>query len=237
MLIDSLITLHAGAEHVEVETTVNNMVRDHRLRVMFPTGIQADTYWADSPFDVIERPIALRQNNHLYRELEVETKPQQTWTAVFDDNGGLAVISAGLCESAVQDLPERPIALTLVRATRRTVFTDGEPNGQIQGRHTFRYWLAPLTGAPEWAHLCRLDSTLTVGCVPSVWMLRISTSMQSYTKQPYGEPQAPICAFQPKAGFCCRRPAVVTSLRQAPARVETFGCLIRTLWQAIVWYD
>ena len=74
MLIDSLITLHAGAEHVEVETTVNNVVRDHRLRVMFPTGIQAHTYWADSPFDVIERPIALRQNNHLYRELEVETE-------------------------------------------------------------------------------------------------------------------------------------------------------------------
>ena len=97
-------------------------------------------------FDVVERPIALRADNHLYRESETEAKPQQTWTAVFDKTGGLAVISTGLLESAVSDLPERPIGLTLTY--RRTVMTDGEPNGQLQGDLRFRYWIAPLAGEP-----------------------------------------------------------------------------------------
>ncbi len=66
LVIDSLVTLRAGAEHVEVETTVHNVVKDHRLRVLFPTGAQADTYLADMQFDVVERPIALRADNHLY---------------------------------------------------------------------------------------------------------------------------------------------------------------------------
>ena len=59
---------------------------DHRLRVLLPSGAQADTYLADTPFDVVERPIALREDAHLYRELEVETKPQQSWSAVFDED-------------------------------------------------------------------------------------------------------------------------------------------------------
>ena len=33
----------------------------------------------------------------------------------------------------MRDLPDRPIALTLFRATRRTVMTDGEPDGQLRG--------------------------------------------------------------------------------------------------------
>jgi alpha-mannosidase/mannosylglycerate hydrolase len=105
--IESRITLRAGADTVEVETTVDNTAEDHRLRVLFPTGADADAYLADGPFDVLERPIALCANNHLARELEVDGKPQQTWTAVSDGRRGLAVISAGVMESGVIDTPER----------------------------------------------------------------------------------------------------------------------------------
>ncbi len=149
LVIDSLISLRPGAAHLEVETTVHNNALDHRLRVLLPSGAQTDTYLADTPYDVVERPIALRADNHLYRELEVETKPQRTWSAVADAVRGLAVISAGLLETAVRDLPERPLALTLFRATRTTVGTAGEPNGQLQGTLQFRYWIVPLDGQPR----------------------------------------------------------------------------------------
>ncbi|MEP7358375.1 MAG: glycoside hydrolase family 38 C-terminal domain-containing protein, partial [Anaerolineales bacterium] len=108
MVIDSLISLRRGQAYLEVETTVANQVNDHRLRVLFPSGAQAATYLADSQYDVVERPIALRADNHLYRELEVETKPQQSWTAVFDDQRGLAIVAEGLLETAVRDLRHRP---------------------------------------------------------------------------------------------------------------------------------
>ena len=114
LVIDSTVTLRAGQPRLEVETTVFNTLRDHRLRVLFPSCADgAQTYLADSPFDVVERPIALRAGNHLYREPEIEMKPQQTWTAVYDQQRGLAVLSTGLLESAVIDHPGRTLALTL----------------------------------------------------------------------------------------------------------------------------
>lgn len=163
MLIRSTVTLRHDAEHLEVTTTIDNPCDDHRVRVLLPSGAQAQTYLADGAFDVIERPIALRANRHLHREPELETRPQQTWTAVHDTQRGLAVISEGLHESAVRDLPERPIALTLFRSTRRTVFTDGEPNGQLHGPMTFRYWIKPLRGEPDRAALFQLGQHLSAG--------------------------------------------------------------------------
>ena len=164
LLIDSLVTLKAGAEQVEVETTVYNNIEDHRLRVLFPSGAsEASTYLADTPFDVVERSIALRADNHLYREPEVETKPQQNFTVVFQNERGLAVISPGLYESAVQDTPERTIGLTLFRATRRTVMTNGQPGGQVQGELVFRYAVRPLAGAPERSELYQRAALLGAG--------------------------------------------------------------------------
>jgi alpha-mannosidase len=163
LVIDSRVSLRPGADRVEVETTVHNTAKDHRLRVLLPSGAKAGTYLADSPFDVVERPIALRKDNHLYRELEVDTKPQETWTAVFDRQRGLAVVSAGLLETAVQDTPERPIALTLFRGTRRTVMTNGEPGGQLLGSLKFQYWIVPLAGRPNVADLGALGQRLAGG--------------------------------------------------------------------------
>ena len=150
LLIDSLVTLRAGARPARGRDDSCTTLRcDHRLRVLFPSGAAADTYLADTPFDVVERPIALGPDNHVFRELEVETKPQMSWTAVYGGGRGLAVVSTGLLESAVRDQPERTLALTLFRSTRTTVFTNGEPNGQLLGDWTFRYWLVPLAGEPD----------------------------------------------------------------------------------------
>jgi len=163
LVIRHYLTLRTGADYLEVETVVENCVEDHRLRVLFPSGVKADTYLADSAFDVVERPIALRTDNHLYREMEVETKPQQSWTAIFDEQRGLAVMSAGLLETAVRDLPERPLALTLFRGTKKTVGTVGEPGGQEKGQLTFKYWILPIKGNPDRTRLCELGQEVSNG--------------------------------------------------------------------------
>ena len=163
LLCESLVTLRAGLDRVEVTTTVHNTARDHRVRVLFPTEVKARTYFSDGAFDVVEREIALPGENHLRRELAVETTPQQTWTAVGGAKRGLAIVSDGLPECAVRDLPGRPIALTLFRATRRTVFTDGQPGGQLAGPLTFRYWIVPFTGKVPRERLCHLGQLLGAG--------------------------------------------------------------------------
>lgn len=162
--LDSLVSLRPGARRVEVETTLRNSAEDHRLRVLFPTGAAAASYLSDGAFDVVERPVALRADNHLLRELEVEGKPQQSWTAVEGGGRGLVVVTAGLLESAVRDLPERPIVLTLLRSTRRTVLTRGEPGGLHRGETLcYRMWIAPLAGPPDRAALCDLGRQLAAG--------------------------------------------------------------------------
>ncbi|QDU71425.1 glycoside hydrolase family 38 N-terminal domain-containing protein [Mucisphaera calidilacus] len=162
--IDSLVVMFKDSDHLKITTTVNNTVKDHRLRVLLPTGCtSATTYLADTAFDVVERDIALREDNHLYRELEIETRPQQSWTAVNDARGGLAVVTVGLLETAVRDVPERPIALTLLRSTRRTVLTDGEPEGQIPGPVTLTYAIAPLPATVNRKRLFDIAEDLNTG--------------------------------------------------------------------------
>jgi alpha-mannosidase/mannosylglycerate hydrolase len=171
LVVDNTLTLRRGQKYLEINTTIDNPAGDHRLRVLFPSGAAASTYLADSAFDVVERPVALIADNHIYRELEVETRPQQSWTAVHHNGRGLAVISAGLLESAIRDTPERPIALTLFRSTRRTVFTNGESGGQLFGKLSFHYLVLPLDGEPDRTYLTELGQQLNAG-LRTVQMLK-----------------------------------------------------------------
>jgi len=163
LLIDNFVTLRAGSDHLEIRTVIDNHIRDHRLRVLFDSGARADTYLADSAFDVVQRRIALPPDNHTYRELALETAPQANWTAVFDQRRGLAVVAPGLPETAVRDVPQRTLALTLLRGFRRTVFTDGQEGGQSLGRHEFHYRLVSLAGAPSPTRLAALAQLTAAG--------------------------------------------------------------------------
>lgn len=163
LTIETDVTLRAGADHLELRTAIDNTVRDHRVRVLFESGAAADTYLADSAFDVVRRRIGLPADNHTYKELAVETTPQASWTAVHDERRGLAVVAPGLPETAVRDVPERTLALTLLRGFRRTIFTDGEEGGQSLGPHEFRYRLVPLAGPPDRTRLAALAQRTAAG--------------------------------------------------------------------------
>jgi hypothetical protein len=161
--IETTVRLRRGSRRVAFETHLDNTARDHRLRVHFPTGCAAKSYYTDTAFDVVERPIGLRADNHEYMELEVETKPQQNATIVWDGCRGMAVFGVGLMETCVRDQPGQPIALTLLRATGRTVMTNGEPGGQLQGPLTFRHALQPLCETPDFAGILRSAQEVIAG--------------------------------------------------------------------------
>ncbi len=145
LAVEHRVTLRKESQYAEIETTVHNTARDHCLRLHCPSGYSsAQTFWADSPFDAVRRPISLRKDRHLLKELQVEMTPQQNWVAVSDAKSGLALLAPGQYESGVLDQPERPLVVTLLRAFRRAVFTDGNDGGQIQGTHKFVLGLAPF---------------------------------------------------------------------------------------------
>jgi alpha-mannosidase/mannosylglycerate hydrolase len=161
LVVEHLVTLRKGARIVEVETTVHNIARDHRLRMLCPTALSGTTsYWSDTPFDAVERPLGLRPNHHAMRELQVEMTPQQNWVAIGDGGHGLALLAPGQYESAVLDQPDRPLCVTLLRAFRKAVFTDGNDGGQIQGNHIFKLGLRPFSGAVPSVELFRAAQSL-----------------------------------------------------------------------------
>jgi alpha-mannosidase len=160
--ISSRVTLTPGVRRIEFETTLDNSAEDHRLRVHFPTPIITDRSWAESHFDVVERPIALPTGTEAWAEQPVGTHPQLTFVDVSDGQRGVLLANRGLPEYEVlpgsKDAAGVSLALTLLRCvgwlSRGDLHNrDGHagpaeptPAAQCPGLNTFHYALVPHVG-------------------------------------------------------------------------------------------
>jgi mannosylglycerate hydrolase len=166
--ITSFVELAANAGHVEIKTTVHNRVKDHRLRVIFPSDIKTDYSQAGMPFDVARYPIVEETANEVPEALHglmlagrytapVQTHPFQNFVALADAHSSLSVFSRGLSEYEI--LPDsNRIALTLLRGVGWLARPDlltrvGDvgphiftPEAQCLGTQTFEYSIYPHGG-------------------------------------------------------------------------------------------
>ena len=166
------LELTATARRVEIKTLVRNVVKDHRLRVMFPSEIHAEHCFAEEPFDIARLPVRptdlpvapFPNMEHLmlaggYRE-PVATHPFQNFIDYSDGRRGLAIISRRGTEYEI--LPEHgTIALTMLRCVgwlaREDLLTrQGDvgphiftPEAQCLGDQQFFYAVYPHRG--DWA--------------------------------------------------------------------------------------
>jgi len=155
------IGLAAGVPRIDVETSFENTVEDHRLRVLFPTGVRADRCTADSHFYAIERSLAMPSGEGWVQK-PVPTQPQLTWVDVADERRGLTIANKGLPEYEVGTEPgtgERVLELTLLRAvgwlSRDDLLTRPynagpslkTPGAQCKGSLTFEYSIIPHSGS------------------------------------------------------------------------------------------
>ncbi len=144
------MTLRKDSRQLEFVTRVENNCRDHRLRVVFPTGLaKAMSCHVDSPFDVVTRKIAIPDSTGWYEEA-ARTLPTTSFVDVSDGECSLAVLHYGLSEYEVKDDRDRGIALTLLRcfstAGNPTETFVPQPLAQCQGTHEFRYAVLPHAG-------------------------------------------------------------------------------------------
>lgn len=140
------LTLRKNSPLLEVNVSLDNRARDHRLRVIFPSGIkEAKHSFAGGQFDVLRRPIRL-PGSEGWKEPPYPTHPMWDFVDVSDGQNGLAVISSGLIEYEVKDDPERSIAVTLVRAFGKFVFGRPTPGSQCPGLQKYRFTLYPHAG-------------------------------------------------------------------------------------------
>lgn len=164
LAITDFISVRAADPCLRVRTVVENTARDHRLRVLLPTDVRSDSYYADQPFAFVERPVATDPEGARYKEADPVERPHHTIFGIEGDKGGLAVLCPeGLHEHSVCDDARRTFALTLFRAFRRTTGTAGEPGGQLLGPLEFSYALLPYAGALARAEALRLVAAMQAG--------------------------------------------------------------------------
>lgn len=145
LTIKTLVTITGESKKVDFETSLNNQMKDHRLRVLFPTGlVNVDTHEADSIYEVVKRP------NGVSASWKNPTNPQHqhAFANLHDETRGVTVGNYGLNEYEIVN--NETIAVTLLRAVGEL----GDwgyfptPEAQCIGEYTFNYSVE-LHGAPE----------------------------------------------------------------------------------------
>jgi alpha-mannosidase len=151
------VSLYPDVERVDIETEIDNRARDHRLRVHFPTGTRSDRSHAEQHFGVVERPVAVPEDDGTWFESPVGTYPARSFVDVCDGDRDLMLAPRGLPEYEALEEEDGTItiALTLLRCvewlsradlnTRRQHAGPGmhTPGAQMQGRWKFQYSLIP----------------------------------------------------------------------------------------------
>ncbi|MFC6200651.1 alpha-mannosidase [Lactiplantibacillus nangangensis] len=134
--ITTTITLGRHSKQLQFETKLNNQMRDHRVRVLFKTGLVTETNEADSIYETVTRP------NHPAKTWQNPTNPQhqQAFVNLHDAENGVTVGNLGLNEYEI--LPEDgTIAVTLIRSVGELGDWGyfATPEAQTQGEFTFDY--------------------------------------------------------------------------------------------------
>ena len=140
--ITSIVTLAEGVARVDFKTTVENRGENHRLRVLFPTGIQTETLLAEGQFDLVRRSIS---PSEVWRN-PCNAQRMQAFVLMEDEGKGALIATRGLCEYEALRDEERTLAITLLRAIGE-IGDWGDfptPQGQMQGEYTLEYAFVPF---------------------------------------------------------------------------------------------
>lgn len=140
--ITTRLILEKHARGLKVETSIENTAKDHRIRVMIPTGLKADSHCADTLFDVVERP---NVRSKAWKNPSGCDR-QQNFVAMSDGEEGILAANIGLYEYEVLAESENTIALTLLRAVGEMGDWGAfpTPDAQMQGSYTMKYELIPF---------------------------------------------------------------------------------------------
>jgi len=138
--IVTYIEMKKGSSMVEFKTVVDNNIRDHRLRVLFPNYLDTDRFYATSPFFLQERKIQ-KDDCSRYAEEETGVYPNQGIVLLRDEKDCLALYNRGLYEIEVFEDPSHTLALTLSRSFRNEVGRDMGELSFMQMKMCFEYCL------------------------------------------------------------------------------------------------
>lgn len=140
LVINTNVIIRRNSRRIDFKTTVDNKTLNHRLRVLFDTNLETDTFHALTPFYMTKRDIKMDSKKD-YVEIETFVSPNQGVVCLKDDNGTVGLYNKGLYEVEIKDNAKRTVALTLFRSiTTEVGGKHAEVGSQIRNM-TFDYAL------------------------------------------------------------------------------------------------
>jgi len=145
--ITTYYTLKKDAKAVEVKTVINNTAMDHRMKVVFDTGICTEIAESAGHFYVDKRS-TIPAGDKYYPEMQ--TLPKGYFTTLSDGKNGFSFIDNCTCEYEANK--DGRLAISLFRGVRNIICTEfrsagafpHENGGQSLGVLTFNYLLHPF---------------------------------------------------------------------------------------------
>ncbi|MBQ7728286.1 MAG: hypothetical protein IJT60_06915 [Clostridia bacterium] len=169
-----LVTLKKGSRYVDIRMELDNQIRRHRVRALFPTGLHSETNYAGQPFDILVR-------NKVSQFRNDKTHPNTDFVGVENGDSGLALFQVGLYEYEQMTDEKDSLALTLLRAVGR--ITGGfeqeatmdqgwvTPGGHCLGIQQYHLAIYPYSGDHVKASVAAMAQQFIsrpYGCVQSV---------------------------------------------------------------------
>jgi len=157
------LSLRPGGSALDISGWVDNVSKDHRLRIRVHTGIDTDRNMSSQPFDCVERFRYPEQP-----DLKVDwTHPNNGWVSVGNEINQLSVFTNSIYD--YEHLPDtrHSLAFTCVRATGRIV-------DDILGLTVGKIPPSPEWAAPENQSLRRTPFHLAIrpGRIPHAGLFR-----------------------------------------------------------------
>lgn len=161
--IDTFYGLSSESRFVDVTLSYENTARDHRMRLMIPTGINSDKYFAGQAFYCCERSVGIPFEKEQYDELPSEQATNGIVGKRDTDGTGIAFVSAeGIHECSSYKDDKGSVSVTLSRSFAKTFFTNGETRGQLNRKLDYRFAFAPVDSEVYYNDLLKIQDLLAV---------------------------------------------------------------------------
>ena len=173
------VGLSEEARYVDVEIDFENTAKDHRLRLMMPTGIKGDTYFSGQAFCCLNRKVGIDMSTQNYSEHDQYEKSTNGIVGKRDENGdGIAFVSAyGLHECAAFDDSEGTVAITMLRSFKNVFRTNGGVKCQLNIPLNYKFALVPVDETVKYSELLKLQDILSAGFDTTVSKVNAETKV------------------------------------------------------------
>ena len=113
LTIETYVSLDKHGKGVKIKTVFDNRAKDHRVRIMVPTGIDSKVHSADSVFELVTR----NNCHNACWDNPSACEHEQGFVSIDDGESGIAVANIGLYEYEMLPDMNNTLAITLLRAT------------------------------------------------------------------------------------------------------------------------